>query len=383
MPVDLVCPHSGETFSPKKITLPNGYVVAAPVQESPKMPGKKMVSSYGAISGQATPSGDMPLAKNTSSKFDEGRKFCNKIWQVALNFVISNLAKVAPAPVDESKWSMADRWIVSRFNRVVAETEDALKAYRFDQYAKVVYDFFWNDFCGWYVEASKPALRDASRAAQNANVLAAVLDGSQRLLHPLMPFITETVWWKLNEARAGDRSLPGRTNAPPSKRLVKAKWPSVLAFDDGAEHVFPKLQGVITAIRNVRNEYKVDPKKRVTVSIAPPEPDAVRETVAAKEMIELLATCGVKEIRQDLPPVEKAARVQFGPCDIYVEGLVDEAAEGQRAAKREQDLVKQEAALIGRLSNESYTSKAPAQLVQQTRDQLAEVQADLRKLRGT
>jgi valyl-tRNA synthetase len=110
--------------------------------------------------------------------------------------------------------------------------------------------------------------------------------------------------------------------------------------------------------------------------------DASRQITDAREMIELLATCTLKDVRPDLPPVEKAARVQAAGCEIYLEGLVDEAAEGQRSAKREAELVKQEAALLGRLSNESYTAKAPAHLVQQTRDQLADVQAELKKLRG-
>jgi valyl-tRNA synthetase len=381
MPVDLVCPHSGETFTPKKITLPNGYTVAAPIQESPKMPGKQMVSSFGLNSGQAKPSADMPLAKNTSSKFDEGRKFANKIWQVALNFVIANVAKTQPEPVDETKWSMADRWIVSRFNRTVVEAEEMLRAYRFDQYAKACYEFFWNDFCGWYVEASKPALRDPDRAGQTANILAAVLDGSLRLLHPVMPFITETIWWRLNEARA-NRGIPGRIECVPATRLIKAKWPTVGGFAEAAEHIFPKLQDVITAIRNVRNQYKVDPKKKVTVSIAPPGADAARQTVDAKEMIELLGTCTVKEIRPDLPPVDKAARASANGCEIYLEGLVDEAAEGERSAKREQELLKQQTALRGRLSNPSYTDKAPPHLVHQTRDQLAEIEAELAKLRS-
>lgn len=381
MPVDMVDPHSGETFTPKKITLPNGYVVAAPVQESPKDPSKKMVSSFGAISGQAKPTADMPVAKNTSSKFDEGRKFCNKIWQVALNFVIPNIAKIPPETVDESKWSIADRWIVSRLNRTVAEANEMLKAYRFDQFAKAIYDFFWNDFCGWYVEASKPALRDAARAGQTANILAAVLDASLRLLHPVMPFITETIWWKLNEARP-QRGLTEQVKCPPSPRLIKAAWPITGPTSADAEATFAKLQEIVIAIRNVRNQYKVDVKKRVTVSI-----NATGELLAqidgASEMIELLAMSTMKDVRADLPAAEKASRVQAAGCEIYVEGLVDEAGEGARASKRIEELTKQEAALSGRLSKESYTAKAPPHLVQQTRDQLAEVQAELAKLRGT
>jgi valyl-tRNA synthetase len=172
---------------------------------------------------------------------------------------------------------------------------------------------------------------------------------------------------------------PGRIDAPPSARLIKAKWPTVGSFAEAAEHVFPKLQDVVTAIRNVRNQYKVDVKKRVTVSIAAPG-DATRQVSDAREMIELLSTCTLKDVRADLPPVDKAARVQAAGCDIYLEGLVDEAAEGQRAGKRREELTKQVNALRGRLSNESYTAKAPAHLVQQTRDQLAEAEAELAKL---
>jgi valyl-tRNA synthetase len=273
---------------------------------------------------------------------------------------------------------MADRWIVSRLNRTVAEAEEMLKAYRFDQYAKSAYEFFWNDFCGWYVEASKPALRDPARAGQTAAVLAAVLDASLRLLHPVMPFITETIWWRLNEARA-NRGLPGRIECVPSTRLIKAKWPTVGSFAEAAEHIFPKLQEVVTAIRNVRNQYKVDPKKRITVSVMAPG-DSARQINDAREMIELLATCTLKDARPDLPPVEKAARATAAGCEIYIEGLVDESAEKQRNAKRREDLEKERTALKGRLSNEAYVAKAPPKLVKETRDRLAEVEAELAKL---
>jgi len=339
-----------------------------------------MVSSYGVTVGAAKPTPEMPLAKNTSAKFDEGRKFCNKIWQVALHFAMNNLGKIAPEPVDEQKWSMADRWIVSRLNRTVAEADEALKAYRFDQYAKACYDFFWRDFCDWYVETIKPALRDPARAGQTSNVLAAVLDASLRLMHPMMPFITEVLWWKLNEVRPGPRELPGRIAAAgESARLVKAQWPGVGDFSQASEHIFPKLQEVVGAIRTVRNQYNVSPKQKVTVSILAPG-DSARSITGNREMIELLATCTLKDARPDLPPLDKAARASAAGCEIFIEGLVDESAEKQRSAKRREDLTKEEAALVGRTSNQAYMAKAPPHLVKQTMDRLAEVRAELEKL---
>ena len=91
-----------------------------------------------------------------------------------------------------SPGTLADAWILSRFNRAIEDTNTALAAYRFDQYAKTCYDFFWRDFCGWYVEAAKPAMKDPARSASTAKVLATVLDGVLRLMHPMIPFITGT-----------------------------------------------------------------------------------------------------------------------------------------------------------------------------------------------
>ena len=253
-----------------------------------------IIESYGAdalrftLTKMATETQDarMPVkrdanGKNTSEKFDEGRNFCNKLWN-ACRFALSNLESVGSALADadaqnspghrdsdatsttaptasakadptmlasggtggppvslaagqdhhgraaRATLSLVDRWIISRFHRAVKESNDALKAYRFDLYAKTCYDFFWRDFCDWYVEAIKPAMKDPARAPQTANVLSAVLDGSLRLMHPMIPFITETIWWRLNDVRPV-RGLPGLLECPPSKRLVLAQWPCDVA----------------------------------------------------------------------------------------------------------------------------------------------------------
>jgi len=318
--------------------------------------------------------------KNTSDKFDIGRNFCNKIWNVGNFFVIANLANVAVEPVDEGEWTLADRWIVSRFNRTAKEANAALAAYRFDQYAKTCYDFFWNDFCDWYVEVSKPALKATATAGQTANVLAAVLDGALRLLHPMVPFITETIWWRLNEVRP-QRGLPGKIECPSSKRLILAAWPAEERLDEEAESLFPAIQEIISAIRKVRNDYKVDVKKSINVSILAPG-DSLRNVESNRTIVELLATCRLQAVSPNLAPVTGAVRVTAAGCDIFVEGLQDQNAELQRAGKRREELDRQIQTLQGRLANEAYISKAPAHLVQQTKDQLAEAQRELGKLEG-
>ncbi len=332
--------------------------------------------------------------RNSSEKFDLGRNFCTKLWNAA-KFALANLAEPGRSPalkdaplapgsagvlpaVDESQWSLADRWIVSRFNRTLTDANAALAIYRFDQYAKACYDFFWRDFCDWYVEASKPAMRDPARQAQTAHVLAAVLDGVLRLMHPMVPFITETIWWKLNEVRP-TRGLPGRLECPPSPRLIRATWPTPLSTDGDAEHLFPKIQEIIAAIRTLRNDHKADPKKPVVVSIAAAD-EPRRLLLANREMIELLAVCTLARVEPSFPAPPNAARASAAGNDIYVEGLIDPAAEGQRVAKLIEQKQKQAAALRGRLANPSYADKAPAHLVQQTRDELAAVEAELAKL---
>ena len=316
--------------------------------------------------------------RNTSDKFDVGKHFCNKIWQVSLHFAMANLQKIAPEPADERKWTLADRWIVSRFNRTLEAANGALEAYRFDQYAKACYDFFWGDFCDWYVEAIKPALRDPQRAGQTATVLAAVLDGALRLMHPMIPFVTEVLWWQLNQVRP-QRGLPGRIECPGGQRLIKAAWPTVGSLAEAAEFLFPKLQEIVVTLRNIRNQYSVNPKQSVTVSIQAPG-DASRTLTENRELIELLATASVKEIKPQLAAPPNAFHTTAAGCDLYVEDLVDLQAEQKLSTKRREDLKKQIAALRGRLSNEAYTSKAPPHLVQQTRDQLAEAEVEAAKL---
>jgi len=368
-----------------------------------------IISSHGAdalrytVASMATNTQDVRLpverdpktGKNTSSKFDFGRSFCVKLWNAA-RFVLMQLEQAdshrgTEAPreaVDELQWSMADRWIVSRFNRTVEEVNDALGGYRFDQYAKAVYDFFWHDFCDWYVEFAKPQMKNDVQRGQTAHILASVLDGALRLLHPVIPFVTEVLWWKLNEV-CPRRGLPGRIDcphagaersaAPASTRLIRAPFPTVGGFLEASEHIFPKIQELITTIRNVRNDYKVDAKKPVTVSIMAPG-DAGRQIEALKPAIESMATCRLAAIGANVKSPDGAVRAVADKGELYIEGLVDQAADQQRVSKLRDDLEKKISTLKGRLSNEGYIARAPAKLVQETQEQLAAAEGELAKL---
>jgi valyl-tRNA synthetase len=211
----------------------------------------------------------------------------------------------------------------------------------------------------------------------------------------MIPYITEILYQRLNEIRP-KRGLPGRLECPskpgqsagsasdpaPSRippLLIKAPWPQVGDFSEAAEHIFPKLQEVVGTIRNLRNQYNVPVKQPVTVSIsAPAEP--ARQLTENREVIELLATCQLKEIAPNLPEPEGSVRGTAAGVDIFVTGLIDKTADAGRIAKQREDLMKKKTTLQGRLANESYIAKAPPKLVEETKAQLAAVEAELAKL---
>ncbi len=366
---------------------------------------------------------DEATGKNTSPKFDLGRNFSNKLWNAG-RFVISGIAGAVGAegtegrrhegtkgtepeesggahsetsclrasvpsslPVNEQAWSVVDRWILSRLARTVQAANEAIEEYRFDRYATACYDFFWRDFCDWYVEASKPAMKAGGEAAiQTAHVLATCLDVSLRLMHPMIPFATERLWWALNEVMpaTNPRGIPGRIDLAPAERLIRAAWPS---FDEkmdtltssGAERVVERLQEITQAIRTIRTENKVDPRKSVPVVIRH-QPGVGHLLIANKATIELWANCDITAMGEDVAEPENAAKTTAAQCEVFVAGMVDPAAEAQRLARERGDLEKKIATLRGRLANKGYTEKAPAHLVQQTRDELANAEAELAAL---
>jgi valyl-tRNA synthetase len=376
LPVDSIDPHTGETFPPQTFTNASGYVVAKPIQEHN---GKRSVSGYGLATGEATPSDDVPLARNTSSKFDLGRNFCNKLWN-ASRFVIGSLSRVGLSPPPDAagtdadgglKPTLLDRWILSRLVQTVEACDAALADYRFDRYTTALYDFFWRDFCDWYVESTKPRTKAEDPVA--ARVLATCLDVSLRLLHPAVPFATERLWWSLNEA-APDRGIGGIT-CPPSERCIMAPWPTDLPAADGAAiERIDQLRELVLAVRQLRADHKVEPRRVVPVAV---RHDGSLDDLLAdgKQAFETWASAEL--IEGDLAD---AATTKVGVAEICVGGIIDATADAARNEKEKAALTKKINALRGRLANKGYTDKAPPHLVQETRDQLSSAEAQLAAL---
>jgi valyl-tRNA synthetase len=374
LPVDILDPHTGEAFTPKMVTNERGDRVAAPIQE---YKGKKMVSSYGVASGSAKPTAEMPVARNTSSKFDFGRNFANKLWN-ASRFTLSMLDRAGGAAggvVAESKPEavLADGWILSRLARATEEIGEAIRNYEFANYAQALYRFIWDDFCDWYLEAIKPTVAEDAR--QRAT-LAAALRGAISLAHPVMPFITEVIWEQLSSRLGGLHETPGVSFEGSRKGglLCTAGWPRLAGSvrNDAVEQRFDRVKALITGIREVRAQHNVPPKRKVTLHV--PDPSAWS---GAALLVQTLA--GVDEVR-GMGGEGARVRFMFEGAECALSNLadaVDAEAERARLTKLIADKQRSIATLEGRLANPGYAAKAPPAMVKQTQDQLSKDKADL------
>lgn len=329
---------------------------------------------------------DEKTGKNTSPKFDAGRNLCNKLWNAA-RFTLSIFERTKGAentsptafgrPIRVADLSLIDRWMLSRLAASVRDADRALANYEFSDYAETVYKLLWWDFCDWYLEAIKPTV-DAS-AAQRA-VLAHALETILRLLHPVAPFITEAIHEQVRDLRTVAIEGVRLGAASKDELLCTAGWPEISAslIDPAAEAQFESLRELINTIRNLRSEKQVAPKRKVTLH-APAE--IVSAMGAAPMLVETLAGL---EGAVTTAPQSGSAAVAFrsNGVEMHLSNLadattVDTGAEKERLTKQVETLRKSETALAGRLNNPGYADKAPAKLVEESRNQLAKIREDI------
>src|SRR6202051_865664 len=244
----------------------------------------EVIGQYGTdatrftLAAMAAPGTDIAFSESRTAGY---RNFANKIWNAA-RFMFMNVDRIDPGlqPLDGrdarhstgiSKFqitTLEDRWILSRFNRAARDVNESLQNYRFDEAANRIYDFFWGDLCDWYLELIKPRLNfeegaDTARARVACANLVNLFEASLRLLHPVMPFITEEIW----------HAMYG--GAPPLKSIALAAYPSAdeSQIDLPAETEMAILQDLIVSVRNLRAEFKVEPKVKVTIEVFAHEPD--------------------------------------------------------------------------------------------------------------
>jgi valyl-tRNA synthetase len=257
---------------------------------------------------------------------------------------------------------LEDRWILSRFNRAAADVHSSLNNYRFDEAATRIYDFFWAELCDWYLELIKPRLNfeegaDTAAARVACTNLINLFDASLRLLHPVMPFITEEIWQAMYDGK------------PPVKSIALAAYPAAddTQIDLAAETEMAILQDLIVSVRNLRAELKVEPKVKVPIEVFAHEPAirAMLEKNMGAVMMDRPANVEtvtfVERSLANMPGARSTSR--FDVHAIY-EKKIDVAAERERLTKELEKIEKEQANGQRQLSNEQFLAKAPAKVVE-------------------
>lgn len=310
------------------------------------------------------------------------RNFCNKIWN-ASRFVLMN-AEEHDTGRDggEMVLSIADRWIWAKFQQTLVEFEKALEDYRFDIAAHIVYEFTWNQFCDWYLELTKPVLsNEASSEAEKRgtrHTLINVLENLLRLLHPLMPFITDTIWQRVVPLSA----LQVEENA---SIMVQAFPVQDAAKQD--EQVLADIEWVkkfIVGIRNIRGEMDISPNKPLNALLKNVSAEDSRRLEAAKAFLDKLSKLETVTILKDGEEAPASATALVGEMEILIPmaGLIDKDAELARITKAMDKVDKDVSRTRGKLSNDKFVSNAPDAVIEKERAKLEEGEKQLEKLKA-
>jgi valyl-tRNA synthetase len=339
------------------------------------------------LASMAAPGTDIVLSDD---RLLGARSFANKIWNAA-RFLFVNLDKyeeggasietlARPEVREKAPYAhggvvpLADRWLFARIAVTVEIVNDALGNYRFHEAAQAVYQFFWGDFCDWYIEWVKPDLQNADRGRADVawKNLFAGFDAALRLLHPFMPFLTEELWHQLPQ-KAEAKSIA--LDAFPEAR---AGW-----IDAGALAEFGLIQEVIQGLRTVRSEMKLDPKKKVAAEFASSDARTRSVIEANREAIQRLGNLsGLSVVAGKLAEGGGGMRstASFDLRIPYAEETIDVAAELARLKKEIEGLEKAIASKEKQLGNETFRSRAPENIIKQMEEALAEQKIELKKL---
>ncbi len=312
---------------------------------------------------------DIPLARNRMQGY---AAFANKVWNAsrfALTHIDSTLKSAGP--IDQDQLKIVERWILSRVNATTLEVNKALSSFRFDEASNALYQFFWHEFCDWYLEMVKPVLfgRHGDEATQRSTrrVLLEILDRSLRLLHPFMPFITEEIWQKLGGVE------PSITIAP---------YPvTQQGIDDpDAEKMISTVQAMITAIRNVRAERGFTPKDRFTLHIAAPNQREAQFFLSYAYLLTDLARLDAVAVNEPAPPGAHHDVVNgYEISIVFPEKTI--TPEQRERIERELEKSRRELdSIIARLGNGQFLENAPPAVVEGNRARQTELIARIEKL---
>ncbi|HEY3375768.1 MAG TPA: valine--tRNA ligase [Candidatus Aquicultor sp.] len=321
------------------------------------------------LSSMATPGRDIFLSRE---RIEGYRNFANKLWN-ASRFVLMNLEGYEKPALQEADLNLADRWIVSRLNRVIRDVDEAIRVYNFAEASRLIYEFFWSDFADWYIELAKPRLYGEESGRERLiaqNLLVDILDNTLRLLHPFMPFITEEIWQK----------LPGT-----GESIVIAPWPLADAskIDAAAESDMSLIQSVTSSIRSIKSVLGIALTKPVKALLSTPDKSKRDALGKNSSYIKELAWVAELTIGESLVKPEHAAVDVEQGVEVFVPlaGLVDIEEEkkrlGRELAKTEADAEKSRK----KLTNPQFLEKAAPAVVDKETAKLAEFDEKIGKLK--
>ncbi|MDK1670047.1 valine--tRNA ligase [Moraxella osloensis] len=389
-PIDLIDGIDLETLVAKRTT---GLMNPKDAQKIEKATRKEFADGIPAFGTDALRFTFTSLAStgrdiNFDLKRIEGnRNFCNKIWN-ATRFVLMNCVDKDGNALNIDKtantalWELPEQWIMSRLNSTVKAIHEHMSQYRFDLVSQDIYEFIWNEYCDWYVELAKSSLNDesvsAERKAQIRYVLLNCLEVAMRFTHPIMPYITESIW----------QTIAPIIDKKATDSIMTAAFPTA---DDSlislqTEHDMTWLQALIGAIRNIRGEMKLGNAVRLPVlldNISDEETarlSRIENQFKSLAKVDTLTIVNAGDGSDKELPLSSSSMVGQLKVLVPMKGLIDPTAELNRLAKAQEKLTKQAESLRSKLSNESFVSKAPANVVESEKAKLAEMDTQLAEM---
>ena len=308
-------------------------------------------------------------------RVDGNRKFGNKIWQATLGFALPHIKDIEVSSGVPKPATLADRWILARVAEVADRVNVGLEEFRVGEVTQLLYHFFWDELCSWYIELLKPTLTGDDEKSANAGrqVLRHVLDVSLRMLHPLMPFITEVLW----------HELPRPGGSPAS--IMIAAFPTAADGlpDDAAKRDAETLMAYVSAIRTVRAEYDINPSQEIPVTTYTDDSNLVSIIEANAPLIRALAksdTLSIQPMKGERISGSATAVIDGAELLVPLKGIINTEAELSRLNKERAKIVKVKAGAEKKLNNSKFLSRAPEEVVAKERSKVDEADGLLLKI---
>ncbi len=369
MPVEFECPHCDALI---KQTKKNRIL--------PRVDCDKCGQAFSTQWAEKEEDQSLPRGAVVSDRFELGRNFCNKIWN-ASRFALANLEDFTPGEVSKAELLLEDRWLLSRLSTVTRQVKHALNTYRYADAARTLYDFAWDEFCSFYVEMTKARFGVPEQRTVAQRVLAHSLDTLVRLLHPMVPFLTEEIWQLLGEV-CPTRGLP--ETAAASESVCIAEWPK---FDDtwvdsAIESQFAEFQAVLGAVREIRSRQNITMKDELAFGVKCSAEVATR-LEAMQPYFAKMANAHASSVGPKVTAPDMAASIPLSgdlvgiEVHVDISDYIDVEAEQKRLTSERDKLTKYVGAIQGKLKNEKFVANAPAEVVDGERAKLADTEKKL------